>query len=1044
MDPNTLLQCFAGTLNHDHSIRTEAESQLKIAGGTPGFLGACLDIISAADIPDNIKLSASLYFKNKILYGWSGKKHGKNELLDFTVDNDEKPVVKDMLVKALVQSSIYSPNCIRLLQPALSTIVGEDYPQKRWDSLLDSSFELMGSNDINSAHIGLLCLSEIFRTFRWKDNDSRQELEHIIVKFFPPLLEFATSNLLSEGRNVENAKVGDMVKLVLKIYKFVTYHDLPFTLQRPENFISWANFHVAIIQQSLPTQILASMDTESRKSFSWIKSKKWAYANMSRLFQRYASTSLSRKFAYDEFKTLYLQEFLPQLLQLFFQQIEQWSSKSLWLSDEAIYHILGYIEQTVIQKATWPLVKPHFTIILEHVIYPLLCPTEKTLETFESDPQEYIHRNLELWDDNYSPDFAALSLLSTCVTKRGKSTLVPTVQFVTEKLKQNLNDFNNSEKVIEAESSLRIISNILDRLFQKNSPFANEAEDILSSFVFPFFLSSQEFLKARVCEICSKLGDYQFRNEHNLQTIYNGIISCFMQDSDCLPVELLAALALQAFIHVPQFQEPISANVVQMTQKLLRISNEIESDAISGVLQEFVECFSEQLQPFGIELMNDLVQQFLKLAIDLQDSSNFDINLITDKSDLPDDTDKQMAALGILSTAISILLSFENSHEIVKSLEQSFYPAAEFILKNQMEDFYGEVCEFLENSTFLLRDISPISWKVLELIGECNRKDESMVSFYLDDFMVAFNNYLVYGQDELKKNQFYSNILFEVYTKATVSDDNGLDEMVSIFELSQKLVLALGPQTPNEYIERFLGDALASIKSEAQHIKENISFSVSAFNVICACLTCYPLNTINILNASGALESFFSMWFEFFVPNYKRVYDIKLSAMALLALVNEVELQDLVSLSVANVLPKSSSMIVKLLTTFPHALKALEEKRKEYSSDTLQEGVNIDWEDAGQFDDASDEDGENDEEYLEFLNKDLKFVEEETNGYEPAESFEDLEEDPLSGSVIDSINVYQVLKSVISALQGDQVKYQAFTSGLSPEDQQSFLQLVNL
>ncbi|SCU80761.1 LANO_0B01090g1_1 [Lachancea nothofagi CBS 11611] len=1049
MDPSALLQCFAGTLDHNHDVRTEAESQLKMAGKTPGFLGACLDIISAADVPENIKLSAALYFKNKILYGWSGKQHGRNELLEITVDNDEKPVVKDMFVKALVQSSICSPNCMRLLQPALTTIVAEEYPRKQWDSLLSSSFELLSSNDVNSAHVGLLCLSEIFRTYRWKDNDSRQELEHLIMQYFPPLLEFASNTLLGEGGNIDNAKVGDMIKLVLKIYKFVTYHDLPFTLQRPDNFIAWANLHVAIIQLPLSPQILAT-DRTSRKNQPWVKAKKWAYANVSRLFQRYASTSLSRKFSYDEFKALFLQEFLPQLLQLYFQQIEQWSNQSLWLSDEAIHHVLGFLEQAVVQKATWPLIKPFYPILLEYVIYPLLCPTQESMETFESDPQEYIHRNLETWDDEYSPDFAALSLLTTCVSKRGKTTLKPTVVFVTDKLKANLTEIDVSEKVVEAESSLRIISNILDRLCQKNSPFANDVENILVSLVFPYFHSPHQFLKARVCEICSKLGDYQFKNEQTLQTLYNEIISCFMEESDCLPVELLAALAVQAFINVPEFQVPISANVVPMTQKLLRISNEIESDAVSGVLQEFVECFAEQLQPFGIELMNDLVQQFLKLAIDLNDSSNFDINNISDYKDLPDDTEKQMAALGILSTAISILLSFENSHDIVKSLEQSFYPAAEFILKNGMEDFYREVCEFLENSTFLLRDVTPFSWKILELIGECNRIDESMVAFYLEDFMLAFNNYLVYGQEELRKNSFYSNILFEVYCKAAANEDSSIDEIIPVFELSQKLVLALGSKIPGELLARFLKDALKAISDEAANLKKSIAFTVTSFNVIIACIACCPWDTLQFLGSQNALETFFNLWFDFLIPNYKRVYDIKLSTMALLSMVSEVSTSNLQSLSLGPVIAKSSALIVKLLTTLPQALNLLEEKRKTYSSDEFG-GVNeAGWEDLGDYDEGGDDDdsdGPDEEDYLNFLNKeaqDLKFVDGGNDILNHTEGFEDLDEDPLSGSTIDSVNVYEVLKHVMPAIQSEAAKYQLFTSNLSQEDQQTYVDLLNL
>ncbi|CEP60973.1 Nmd5p LALA0_S02e03906g [Lachancea lanzarotensis] len=1052
MDPSTLLQCFAGTLSHDQNVRSEAESSLKAAGKTTGFLGASLDIISSPEIPQDIKLPAALYIKNKIIHGWSGNQLGRNELLNFSVDNDEKPVVKDMLIKALVNSSIYSPSCVRLLQPALSTIVAEDYPKKQWDSLLGTSFELLSSDDINSAHIGLLALSEIFRTYRWKENDSRQELEHLIIQYFPLLLKFTTDTLVDNGRNIDNAKAGEMVKLVLKIYKFVTYHDLPFTLQRPDHFIPWANLHVNIIQQPLPSQIVSSAAASSPRYQPWVKAKKWAYANLSRLFQRYASTSLSRKFAYDGFKQLYLDDFLPQIVQLYFQQIEQWSEKSLWLSDEAMYHILGFFEQVVVQKATWPLMKPYYPVLLEHIIFPLLCPTEESLETFETDPQEYIHRNLEVWDDNYSPDLAALALLTTCVTKRGSTTLAPTAFFVTEKLNKNL---AHPEQFVEVESALRIFSNILDRLFMKNSGFSRDVEKLLISLVFPYFNSTHDILRARVCEICSKLGEQHFENPQALETIYNGIVSCFMEDSNCLPVELLAALGIQAFIHEPAFQGPLSANVVPMTQKLLRISNEIESDAVSGVLQEFVECFSEQLQPFGIELMTDLVQQFLKLAIDLNESANFDVNKINDYSELPDDTDKQMAALGILSTAISILLSFENSHDIVKNLEQSFYPAAEFILRNDMEDFYREVCEFIENSTFLLRDVTPFSWKILELIGECNQKEEGMVAFYLEDFMVAFNNYLVYGQEEFKKNSFYSNILFEVYNKASVNEDSSLDDMAHVFELSQKLVLTLDTSISGSFIEKFLNDALDAITREAADLKKNVIFTVSSFNVIIACLACRPTETLQYLRARDAFESFFDLWYSYLIPHYKRVYDIKLSLMALLSINGNVSLSDVQALSLETVVGQSGSKIVKLLTVFPQALKDLDERRKVYSSGGVPDDAFGQFEqeftaNSGDGENGGDEDDEDDgdeEAYLDFLNKEannFKFVDGSTDIFDPLEDFENLDEDPLSGSVIDHVNVYDVVKAVMSSVQTDSAKYDIFTANLSPEDRQAITSIVNL
>lgn len=1048
MDANTLFQGFAGTLNHDASVRIKAEEHLKQASRAPGFLGACLDIIASSEVPDNIKMSASLYFKNKIAYGWNSNEHsGKNELLSYVVDNDEKPVVKDMLLQTMLQCSKQSPNCVRVLKTALTVIINSEYPNGKWDDLLPKSLELLTNNDIDVTYIGLLCLSEIFRTYRWKENDARQNLEMLIQQYFPDFLRYANDNLLIDGRNMNNPKVGELLKLILKIYKFVTYHDLPFTLQRSEFFIPWANLFVAIIQQPLPGQILSISDIETRKSNPWVKCKKWSYANLYRLFQRYASTSLSRKFDYNDFKSTYIEEFLPQLLQLLFQQIEQWGNHTLWLSDESLYYILSFLEQAITQKSTWKLVGPHYSTILKHVIFPLLRPNDDALETFDNDPQEYIHRNLELWDDDYSPDLAAVSLLITAVNKRGKATLQPTLEFIVEVFQANAVDFKNieMEQAVNIESCLKIFSNIIDRLMDKKSPYASEIETFLRTYVFPLFNSQYGFLRTRVCDICSKLGAIEFKDISSTQIVYEGIMSCLNDSSDCLPINLSAALALQTFILDTHFQEALAPSVVPIMQKLLALSNEFESDAISGVMQEFVEQFSEQLQPFGVELMNTLVQQFLKLAIDLNDAANIDPTTIMSSDEVPDESNKQMAALGILSTIISILLSFENSLEVVRSLEQSFYPAAEFILKNDVEDFYRELCEFVENSTFLLRSVSPITWKILELIGECNRKEDSMVSYYLEDFMLVINNILVYGNDELKKNDFYSNILFEIYQRSNVSDDADLDDLNIVYDFSQKLIVAFGTSLPPAYRELFSGNAVRSIAVERENLKKNIVFGVTAFNVIISNIIYAPLDTLRFLKTHNMFEVFFEIWLNTYLPNYKRTFDIKLSIMALLNILNELQNSNFVEFSLEPLLPKLGTDVLTLLSRFPNAEESLNNKRKEFSSGDFDATKYGAWNDDTYYNDDEDaEDVEDLEKYLSNMNDpgNLKFVDGITFG--DSDSFDDLEEDPLSKSLLDDIDIYAFTKTSLAHLQQDVAKYQASTSALSPELQQTLMHIMNM
>ncbi|CDO92200.1 unnamed protein product [Kluyveromyces dobzhanskii CBS 2104] len=1050
MNVNLLFQCFEGTLNQSGEVRNQAEQKLRELSKIPGFVGACLDILSNSEVPESVKLSTSLYLKNKIYYGWSKRSKSSNDLLNIAIDEDEKPVVKDMFINALVQCSHSNPNCVRMLLPALTTIVEEEYPQGRWDGLLAESFRLLSTNDIDSAYVGLLALSEIFRTFRWSENDERQNLERLIVQHFDDLLAYA-NQLIQSPNALDDNKIGSMLKLIVKIYKFITYHDFPHTLQTPERFIPWANFHVAIIEIPLSNNFLESVDKESRKNYQWVKAKKWAYSNMLRLFQRYASESLTRKFSYDEFKQIYLKDFLPNLLQLYFQQIEQWGASKLWLSDECLYNILSYIEHTLTQKVSWLMVKPHYATILQHIVFPILSPDSDTLETFENDPREYIHRHLETWNDDYSPDVAAVSLLVTAVHKRSKTTLEPTLTFVTETLnaiKSSSNEFQSLplEQAVKVESCLRIISNITDRLTSPKSPYGRAMEVFLHAYVFPFFNSEYGFLRARVCELCSKLSDYEFVKDNSVPIIYEGVMHCFNDESGFLPVKLLAAFALQSFVDNPVFRESLSTIVVPTMQSLLQLSNEFESDVISGVIREFVEQFSRELQPFSVDLTNNLVQQFLKLAIELNDASNVDINTFSG-GDLPDESDKEMAALSILSTIISILLSFENSTEIIESLEQSFYPAAEFILLNDMENFYREVCEFVENSTFLLRKVSPISWKVLELIGDCNRKEDSMVAFHLEDFMMAISNYLIYGKQELKQNQFYTNILFEIYQTATANDneDKDLDEMCVVFEFAQKMTLAFGDKIPEQYLSTFLTTSANAIEVEKDGLKTHLNYGVNAFNVILASIVHYPSQSLNFLHHRQLLTTFLEIWIQFYLPKFTRVIDIKLSIMATLSLLTQVPVQEYSSLQIEAVYLKLGPMLNDLFSRLPVALKALQDKRQEFSSDAFGKFDDFDseWNDY----ESDDEDAADDaEEYLKFLNGEANGLHmvHESGDFLEQDDMDELEEDPLSGSVLDDVNVYELFQLRFSTLQQtDPEKYQNFVNSMSLEDQQSFVRTLN-
>ena len=145
------------------------------------------------------------------------------------------------------------------------------------------------------------------------------------------------------------------------------------------------------------------------------------------------------------------------------------------------------------------------------------------------------------------------------------------------------------------------------------------------------------------------------------------------------------------------------------------------------------------------------------------------------------------------------------------------------------------------------------------------------------------------------------------------------------------------------------------------------------------------------------------------------------------------------------VLTKLGTVLIDIVSRFPQALKSLEEKRKEYTSDALNNGNFEDWNDNFAGDDEDEEGDEDIQQYMNQLKTEGdadKFISEDGFG---DEGFDDLEEDPLTGSILDEVNIYEELQSSVSQLQqSDVAKYQVILNTMSADDQNVLNRLMAL
>ena len=1054
MDATLLLEYFSGTLQASQQVRQQAEIQLRLLAATPGFLGACLDIV-ASPAPAPVRLAAAVYLKNRIVRFWALDAAGTSAGASAgAIDPDERPVVKDRLLEVLVCSDHHTQ---QQLIPVLRVLIAHDFRQ--WPHLFDTALGLLAAANLNRVYVGLLCFTEICRRFRWVPNPDRaSDLDPIISQVFPHLLALGR-HLLEDHSEMSELRC-EMLKLVLKAYKFVTYHDLPAVLQPPTVVEEWGQLHVAVVAQPPPPYMLrppyAAMTAADRAGLQVAKCHKAALSNLLRLFARYASGGVAKRYKYTEFRRVFAAEVVPRVVRVLLVMAEgappppgdtadAAAAAGRWLPRSTWYHALQFLSHCITQKTSWLLLKPYVAPLLTQLVFPLLCPSDELLELYDSDPLEYIQLAFD-FSDGTTPDVAALGFLVTLVDKR-RHTLDGVVQFALAELNRKAPPLRPLAQ--RTEGVLRIVGCILHYTLNPQLPYYSGMEQFLRELVLPHLALPFEFVRARALEVAGAFADLSLDAATEAH-VFHAVTANF--EVELLPLNLQCALCLQAYLPHAAFKDALGAHIVPLMGKLLALSEEVDTDAVAVVMQECVEVFSEQLQPFGVDLMTKLVQQFMRLAAEVgPGGGEFEAD------DADDSSEKIMAAIGLLNTMITVLLLFENLQPVLAQLEAVYLPAIEFVLTHQMDDFFTEVGELVENAIFLLRGISAAMWRVFGLVV---RVFESGVGvMYTEEWMPALTNILIYGEMQSDAAAGFVRIFGAIVE----GDDHvELSDLSDACELGQNLILALR-QNATSYVPQILGQVLKileGILNDTQHVRNN-SFDVNVNNVIVAALVYAPRDALTVLAQHGFTQPFFERWSKL-IPHLKRVYDIKLSAMGLMSVLSDdAVLSDLGGEFAA----ASAASLVHLVRILPAAIQSLEERRKNFS-EIDDAGMQRLWEqeqaaldryrteeagaededEAGAEDggegDGADDGADGDDEYDLFLQQQEHDFKLKSTGFFDEET-EQIHEDPLSATPLDTVNVFQYFKDFVVTVQaGDAHKSQALFGQLSEKDREVIQDVV--
>ena len=559
---------------------------------------------------------------------------------------------------------------------------------------------------------------------------------------------------------------------------------------------------------------------------------------------------------------------------------------------------------------TWNHLKPHLETLVTHLVFPVLCQSDEDIELFETDPSEYLHRKLNFYEEVSAPDVSATNFLVSLTTSRRKETFT-ILNFINQIVNKYEAAPDAEKNAREKEGALRMIGTLSGVILGKKSPIADQVEYFFVRHVFPEFRSPHGFLRARACDTLEQFGNLKFKDDNNLIIIYRNVLE-LMADPE-LPVRVEAALALQPLLKHDVIRVSMQQNIPQIMQQLLKLTNEVDVDALANVMEELVEVFATELTPFAVALSEQLRDTYLRLIRELMERTNQKEDEDDDYSEFLDD--KSITALGVLQTIGTLILTLESTPDVLMHLETILMPVIAVTLENKMYDLFNEIFEIIDSCTFSAKAISPTMWQAFELI---HRTFKAGAELYLEDMLPALENFVLYGWGELVRHQAYLEAIVDMVRVIFHDQKVGGVDRICGCKLAEVIMLSMRGHV-DQHIPEFTQLAMETLTDPKQKVLVK-SYKVHLMEIVINAIYYSPGLAMHVLESNGYTNKFFSLWFSS-IDSFTRVHDKKLNIAAISELLT-LRAEE-VPTSVQQGWPRLLQGIVRLFQTLPAAIKSM-------------------------------------------------------------------------------------------------------------------------
>ncbi|KAF9161693.1 hypothetical protein DFQ26_004323 [Actinomortierella ambigua] len=1028
MDIQQLYQLFQATFQPDTTVRIQAELQLKQLEGTQGTLLGAMQIVGSEESEIHVRQAASIYFKNAIRRHWFEVESTPTHL---RISDADRETIKSNILQMMASTP---PQVRTQLVTVLGVILANDFPAK-YPGYLSQVQTLLQSQDIKIVYTGLLALKELTRVYKFKIEE-REPVDEIVANFFPAIQQIGSTLI-----NQDSIEAAEMLKNIFKCYHHTIQIDLSERQRDSASLIPWGTLFIQAVEKKIPTEGMPT-DLEELEKHPWWKAKRWAYQCLNRLYTRYGNPpALTSGSKFKEFAKGFVQNFAPNILSAYLKQVELWVAKQAWLSPRILCLIGNFLEESVKDKNIWSIVKPHADTLIAHFVFPQLCFTAEDEALWVDDPVEYVHSRIDMIEDFTNPTAAAVSFL-TVMARYRQNAFMQALGLCNSILTKYNESPAEAKDPRQKDGALVMIGSLAPLILRKKS-LSKMMEPFFVAHVFPEFKSQHPYLRARSCEMMNHFSDLDFEDNNNIAIAFTSLMES-LRDPE-LPVKVTAALALRPMIRHEAVREAMKPHLQFIMHELLAMTNQIDIDTLSEVMDEFVEVFADDLAPFAVQLCEQLRDTFLRIVEDLGNRGTDGQDDVSDSA-IDEASDKTMAAMGVLKTMGTLILSLESTPEVLHQLELALLPVITFTFQNAIVDLFDGVFEIIDSCTFSGKTISPNMWGVFELIYKTFK--ESALDF-MEEMLPSLDNFVSYGKDVVSTNANLQHMIYDIIETVMKSDRLGENDRVSACKLAESFLLNC-----RGHVDKYVSPILSLVFEYLGPEKgiQTIEFKVQATEVVMNSLYYNAAETLRILEANGWTQRFLNVWFSN-LERFSRVHDKKLSIFALCSVL-AVPVEQLPPALQGN-WPMVLNGILGNFEGLPLAQAKRKQMEKEYNiiSDDEEDEDEEDDEEQSALeaalggDDEVEEEWVDDEEdvfdegheYLEFLAQQASKVRPEDREEEEESEYDELEEEIYFESPLDDLDPYVVFRDVFTGLQAhNPASYAELTKQLTP-DQQNFI-----